>query len=89
MIPLVVIAARLTAAEITPLRLLLALATVSVVAVPFTLLGLAIGCSLPSMAVTVVAQVVFLSPVMLGVWVVALAAVGGWAYRRDEGRRFS
>ncbi|MFK3981597.1 ABC transporter permease [Micromonospora sp. NPDC050397] len=27
--------------------------------------------------------------VMLGVWVVLLAAAAGWAYRRDEGRRFS
>ena len=27
--------------------------------------------------------------VMLVVWGVALAAVAGWAYRRDEGRRFS
>lgn len=27
--------------------------------------------------------------VMLGVWVVVLAATAGWAYRRDEGRRFS
>ena len=30
-----------------------------------------------------------LSVVMLGVWIVLLAAVAGWAYRRDEGRRFS
>ncbi|MGW0504650.1 ABC transporter permease [Micromonospora sp. NPDC003241] len=136
LIPLVVIAATLTAAEITPLRFLLALATVAVIAVPFTLLGLAIGYSLPSKAAIVVAQVVFfpmafgggllsspgdapgfieaiapflptrgavelmwaavgdfqvstLSLVMLGVWVVALAAIGAWAYRRDEGRRFS
>ncbi|MFI7433314.1 ABC transporter permease [Micromonospora haikouensis] len=29
-----------------------------------------------------------LSVAMLGVWVVALAALAGWAYRRDEGRRF-
>ncbi|MFI6759161.1 ABC transporter permease [Micromonospora sp. NPDC050417] len=27
--------------------------------------------------------------VMLGVWVVVLASTAGWAYRRDEGRRFS
>ncbi|WP_329106443.1 ABC transporter permease [Micromonospora sp. NBC_01699] len=27
--------------------------------------------------------------VMLGVWVVVLALAAGWAYRRDEGRRFS
>ncbi|WP_223884540.1 ABC transporter permease [Micromonospora craniellae] len=136
LIPLVVIAATLTAAEITPARFLLALATVGVIAVPFTLLGLAIGYTLPSKAAIVVAQVVFfpmafgggllsapgdapgfieaiapflptrgavelmwaavgdfqirtLSLVMLGVWVVVLASLGGWAYRRDEGRRFS
>jgi ABC-2 type transport system permease protein len=29
-----------------------------------------------------------LAMVMLGVWVVVLAALAGWAYRRDEGRRF-
>ncbi|MEW2441439.1 hypothetical protein [Micromonospora marina] len=27
--------------------------------------------------------------VMLVVWVLVLAALAGWAYRRDEGRRFS
>ncbi|RKR89715.1 ABC-2 type transport system permease protein [Micromonospora pisi] len=27
--------------------------------------------------------------VMLGVWVVVLGSTAGWAYRRDEGRRFS
>ncbi|EWM66459.1 MULTISPECIES: ABC transporter permease [Micromonospora] len=30
-----------------------------------------------------------LSLVMLGVWVLVLAAAAGWAYRRDEGRRFT
>ncbi|WP_410810333.1 ABC transporter permease [Micromonospora sp. 067-2] len=30
-----------------------------------------------------------LALIMLGVWVVLLALVAGWAYRRDEGRRFS
>ncbi|MGW1056688.1 ABC transporter permease [Micromonospora rubida] len=29
-----------------------------------------------------------LSVAMLGVWIVGLAALAGWAYRRDEGRRF-
>jgi ABC-2 type transport system permease protein len=29
------------------------------------------------------------SAVMLGVWIVALATVAVWAYRRDEGHRFS
>lgn len=30
-----------------------------------------------------------LALVMLGVWTVALAAAAAWAYRRDEGRRFT
>ncbi|RIV36126.1 ABC transporter permease [Micromonospora radicis] len=136
LIPLVVIAATLTSARIEPAAFLLALATVTVISVPFTLMGLAIGYALPSKAAIVVAQLVFfplafgggllsapdqapgfieaiapylptrgavelmwaavggysvnpLSLVMLGVWVVVLAALAGWAYRRDEGRRFS
>ncbi|WP_230415945.1 hypothetical protein [Micromonospora tarapacensis] len=131
-----VIAATLTAARIGPGAFLLALVTVGVISVPFTLMGLSIGYSLPSKAAIVVAQLVFfplafgggllsapgsapgfieaiapylptrgavelmwaavgdysinpLSLVMLGVWVVVLAALAGWAYRRDEGRRFS
>ncbi|MEU6021051.1 ABC transporter permease [Micromonospora sp. NPDC047134] len=136
LVPVVVIAATLTQARITPGAFLLALATVAVVSVPFTLLGLTIGYALPSKAAIVVAQLVFfplafgggllsapdqapgfieaiapflptrgavelmwaavgdysvnlLSLVMLGVWVVVLATLAGWAYRRDEGRRFS
>ncbi|TCB92837.1 ABC transporter permease [Micromonospora zingiberis] len=136
LIPVVVIAATLTRARIEPAAFLLALATVAVISVPFTLMGLAIGYALPSKAAIVVAQLVFfplafgggllsapgqapgfieaiapylptrgavelmwaavgdysvspLSLVMLGVWVVVLATLAGWAYRRDEGRRFS
>ncbi|MBQ1072562.1 ABC transporter permease [Micromonospora sp. C31] len=136
LIPVVVIGATLTEARVSAPAFLLALATVAVISVPFTLLGLAIGYSMPSKAAIVVAQVVFfplafgggllsapdqapgfvevvapflptrgavelmwattgdypvnpLSMVMLGVWVVLLAVVAGWAYRRDEGRRFS
>ncbi|MFI6261615.1 ABC transporter permease [Micromonospora sp. NPDC051006] len=136
LIPVVVIGATLTAAQITPAAFLLAIGTVAVVSVPFTLMGLAIGYSLPSKAAIVIAQIVFfplafgggllsapgeapgfiealapylptrgavelmwaavgdhpvrpLSLTMLGVWVVLLAALAGWAYRRDEGRRFS
>ncbi len=134
--PVVLIAATLTEARVSAVAFLLAAATVAVVSVPFTLLGLTIGYSLPSRAAIVVAQVVFfplavggglltppdaapgfieavapflptrgavelmwaavgdyppnpVSMIMLGVWVVALAALAGWAYRRDEGRRFS
>ncbi|PZF97749.1 ABC transporter permease [Micromonospora deserti] len=136
LIPVVVIGATLTEARVSPAAFLLALATVAVVSVPFTLMGLAIGYSLPSKAAIVVAQLVFfplafgggllsapdqapgfieavapylptrgavelmwaavgeyplnpLSMIMLGAWVVGLAALAGWAYRRDEGRRFS
>ncbi|MER6753507.1 ABC transporter permease [Micromonospora echinofusca] len=136
LVPVVVIGATLTEARISAPAFLLALATVTVISVPFTLLGLAIGYSMPSKAAIVVAQVVFfplafgggllsapdqapgfveavapflptrgavelmwaavgdypvdpLSMVMLGVWVVLLAVLAGWAYQRDEGRRFS
>ncbi|MFV2113880.1 ABC transporter permease [Micromonospora sp. LOL_025] len=136
LVPVVTIGAALTEARISAPAFLLALAIVTVISVPFTLLGLAIGYSMPSKAAIVVAQVVFfplafgggllsapdqapgfveavapflptrgavelmwaavgdypvnpLSMVMLGVWVVLLALLAGWAYRRDEGRRFS
>ncbi|MFI7426156.1 ABC transporter permease [Micromonospora sp. NPDC049836] len=136
MLPVVVIAAVATAARVTPVQFLLGAVGVAVISVPFTLLGLAIGYSLPSKAAIVVAQLIFfplafgggllsgpedapgfvqaiapylptrgavelmwaavtdwrpstLSMAMLGVWIVLLAAVAAWAYRRDEGRRFS
>jgi ABC-2 type transport system permease protein len=135
LIPVVVIAAVGTEARVSGFQFLAALGTIVLIAVPFTLMGLAIGYSLPSKAAIVVAQVVFfplavgggllfppesspgfieaiapylptrgaaelmwmaatdfrpnpLSLVMLGVWVVVLAGIAGWAYRRDEGRRF-
>ncbi len=136
MIPVVVIAAVATEARVGALQFLLGLGAVAVISVPFTLLGLTIGYSLPSKAAIVVAQVIFfplafgggllsgpddapgfikaIAPylptrgavellwaavtdfrpdtralVMLAVWVLVLAAAAGWAYRRDEGRRFS
>ncbi|MCX4387214.1 ABC transporter permease [Micromonospora peucetia] len=136
LLPVVVIGATLTEARVSAAAFLLALAIVTMISVPFTLLGLSIGYSMPSKAAIVVAQVVFfplafgggllsapdqapgfveavapflptrgavelmwaavgdysvnsLSVVMLGVWVVLLAVLAGWAYRRDEGRRFS
>lgn len=135
LIPVVIIAAVATEATISLPAFLAAVGTVFVVAVPFTLLGLAIGYSLPSKAAVVVAQLVFFplafgggllsapgeapgfietiapylptrgavelmwaavgdftvdptSVIMLGVWIVILAALAAWAYRRDEGRRF-
>ncbi|MEU2613052.1 ABC transporter permease [Micromonospora sp. NPDC007271] len=136
MIPVVVIAAVGTAARVTPVQFLLGAGAVAVISVPFTLLGLAIGYSLPSKAAIVAAQLIFfplafnggllsgpdsapgfikaiapylptrgavevvwaavtdwrpsaVSLVMLGVWVVVLAGIAAWAYRRDEGRRFT
>ena len=136
MIPVVVIAAVATEARVGAVQFLLGLVAVAVISVPFTLLGLTIGYSLPSKAAIVVAQVIFfplafgggllsgpddapgfikaIAPylptrgavellwaavtdftpdtralVMLVVWVLVLAAAAGWAYRRDEGRRFS
>lgn len=135
LLPVVLIAAFLTEARVSTVGFAAATAAIAVVAVPFTLLGLAIGYALPSKAAIVVAQVVFfplafgggllsspgqapgfvetiapylptrgavelmwaavgdfrpapLSLIMLAVWIVLLAATAGWAYRRDEGRRF-
>jgi len=136
LIPLLLIAAFLTEATITPLAFLTAVGVVVLVAVPFTLMGLGIGYALPSKAAIVVAQVLFFplafggglmsapgaapgfveniapylptggavrlmwaavgdrpfemsSLVTLAVWTTALAGFAVWAYRRDEGRRFS
>jgi ABC-2 type transport system permease protein len=135
-LPVVLVAAVATEATATPLRLSIAAGTLLVGAVPFTLLGLAIGYALPAKAALAVAQLLFfplafggglmsepgrapgwveaVSPylptrgvgelmwasvstwspdrtalVMLGVWTVVFAVLAAWAYRRDEGRRFS
>ena len=136
LLPVVIIAAFLTAATLTPLAFLAAAGVTAVIAVPFILMGLAIGYSLPPKAAIVVAQVLFFPlafggglmtapggapgfveniapylptgasvrlmwaavgdfPLQVGsvlsliAWIVALAGVALWAYRRDEGRRFS
>ncbi|HET6532927.1 MAG TPA: ABC transporter permease [Actinoplanes sp.] len=136
LLPVVVIAALFTAATITTPAFLAALGTTFLVAIPFTLMGLGIGYSLPSKAAIVVAQLLFFPlafggglmtppgsapgfvedlapylptggavrlmwaavgdfPVDLGSvvalvgWTITLAALAVWAYRRDEGRRFS
>jgi len=136
LIPVVVIAALWTKATITAAAFLAALGATAVAAVPFTLLGLAIGYALPSKAAIVVAQLLFfplafggglmsapggapgfveeLAPYLpsgsaarlmwaavgdspidvvslfaLGGWTVVLGGLAVWAYRRDEGRRFS
>lgn len=136
LLPVIVIAALLTEATITPLAFVTAAGVTAVVAIPFILMGLAIGYSLSQKAAIVVAQVLFfplafagglmtapgqapgfvehLAPylptggavrlmwatvgdypfnaasiVSLIAWTIALAGLAVWAYRRDEGRRFS
>jgi ABC-2 type transport system permease protein len=136
LIPVLVIAALLTKATITPLGLLAGLGTTVLIAIPFILMGLGIGYSLPSKAAIVVAQLLFfplafggglmtapgsapgfvedIAPYLptggavrlmwaavgdfpfdlsataaLVGWTALLAGVAVWAYRRDEGRRFS
>jgi ABC-2 type transport system permease protein len=136
LIPVLVIAATLTEATITLPRLLAGVGAVLVAAVPFTLMGLAIGYWLPSKAALAVTNIMFLplafgggllanpqdlpgfieiiapylptrgavelmwaavagfepnptALVMLGVWVVACGGLAAFAYRRDEGRRFT
>ncbi|MFI7602841.1 ABC transporter permease [Actinoplanes sp. NPDC049681] len=136
LIPVVVIAAVATEASITAAGFVAALGAVVAAAVPFTLMGLAIGYSLPAKAAIVLAQVLFFPlafggglmtapgdapgfvetvapyvptgaavrlmwaavgdfPVQIAsiaallAWTAALGGVATWAYRRDEGRRFS
>lgn len=135
-VPVLLIAAFLTTATATLPQILLGLGALAVTAVPFTLLGLLLGYTLPAKGAIAVAQVVFfpmavggglltdpahppafieaVAPylpsrggvelvwaaaaghtpgtvplVMLGVWIVGCAVAAAWAYRRDEGRRFS
>jgi ABC-2 type transport system permease protein len=66
LLPVVVIAALLTAATATPVELLLGAGAAIVAAVPFTLMGLAIGYGLPMKAALVVAQVIFFPLAFLG-----------------------
>jgi ABC-2 type transport system permease protein len=136
LLPVVLIAAVATEATTSPIGLLLGAGAVFVVALPFTLMGLAIGYGLPMKAALAVAQVLFFplafggglmsapgqapgwveaiapflptrgsvelmwtavgdftpdttSIAMLAVWIAAMAGLAAWAYRRDEGRRFS
>ena len=135
-VPVVIVAAVATEATASARQLALAAGALLAGAIPFTLLGLAIGYALPFKAALAVAQVLFLplavggglmsdpnnmpgwlaaiSPylptrgagelmwaaltdyavdstamVTLGAWTVVLAVIAVWAYRRDEGVRFS
>jgi ABC-2 type transport system permease protein len=58
-LPVLVIAALFTKATVTPAGLLLGIGALLVASVPFTLMGLFIGYTLPSKAAIAVAQVVF------------------------------
>ena len=136
LLPVVLIAAFLTAATVSPVAFLTAIGVTAVISVPFILMGLAIGYSMPPKAAVVVAQVLFFplafagglmtapggapgfvedlapylptggavrlmwatvgdypfnigSVVSLLAWTALLGAFAVWAYRRDEGRRFS
>ncbi|MGW0804551.1 ABC transporter permease [Nonomuraea sp. NPDC002799] len=135
-IPVLVVAALLTEATITPVKLLLGLGALVAGGIPFILMALFIGLTLTSKAAIAVSQILFfplailgglllppqvlpdfidvVSPytpargvaellwlvtvdrapnvvalVMLAVWTVVTAAAAVWAYRRDEGRRFT
>lgn len=78
LLPVVLIAAFLTEATTTPLRLLLAAGTVVVVAVPFTLMGLAIGYSMPMKAALAVVQLVFFPLAFGGGLLSAPGQAPGW-----------
>ena len=59
LLPIILIGALLTSAEASPARVLLGLAAIAVAALPFMLLGMAIGYALPMMAAIAVIQVMF------------------------------
>lgn len=136
LLSVLIVAAVATEATITPTELLLGIGALIVAAVPFTMLGLAIGYALPMKGALALAQLLFfplafgggllgppgegpgfveavapflptrgaaelmwaavgdyeinpLAVAMLGVWIVVTGLLAVWAYRRDEGRRFS
>lgn len=76
--PVVLIAAVATEATIEPGQFALAAATVVVIAIPFTLMGLTIGYSLPSKAAIAVAQVLFLPLAFAGGLLSAPGQAPGW-----------
>lgn len=135
-IPVLLIAAFLTAATVTPPRLVAGIGAVLLGSVPFALLGLFVGYLLPIKAAIPVTQLLFFPIAILGgllsdptsppsfiaaigpflpsrgavemvwsvttgfgtnpvalimfvVWTVGAAAAAVWAYRRDEGRRYT
>jgi ABC-2 type transport system permease protein len=76
--PVVVIAAVWTEATVEPARLALAAGTVVLIAIPFTLMGLTIGYSLPSKAAIAVAQVLFFPLAFAGGLLSAPGEAPGW-----------
>jgi len=78
LVPVVLIAAFLTAATTTPIRFVTAIGTVAVIAVPFCLMGLFIGYLLPMKAALAVAQVVFFPLAFGGGLLSAPGQAPGW-----------
>ncbi len=78
LLPVVLIAAVATSATTTPLRLALAAGTVLATAIPFTLMGLAIGYALPIKAALAVAQLVFFPLAFGGGLLSAPGQAPGW-----------
>jgi ABC-2 type transport system permease protein len=66
LIPVLLVAAFLTEATITPLQFLSAIGVMVLASLPFILMGLAIGYSLPSKAALVVVQLLFLPMAFAG-----------------------
>lgn len=136
LVPLLLTAALLTEATVTPTQAVLGLLALGLAGVPLLFMGVAVGYSLPVKAALPVAQVLlfplafggglFIPPEgfpgwldtvsqalptragrdlviaattgadlptsalpVLALWAVVAGAVAVWAYRRDEGRRFS
>ncbi|MET1052941.1 MAG: ABC transporter permease [Mycetocola sp.] len=82
-IPVIVIGGIFTAAEASPLRILFGFTTLAVSALPFMLIGIAVGYSMPSKAAIAVVQVIgfgfafagglFLPPIMFAPWLDTLS----------------
>ncbi|GAA5179428.1 hypothetical protein GCM10023322_09360 [Rugosimonospora acidiphila] len=66
LVPVILIAAFLTAAHTTVVGLLLGIGAAFVAAIPFTFMGLAIGYALPTKAALAVAQIIFFPLAFLG-----------------------
>lgn len=83
LLPVVVIGGLLTAAEASPLRVLVGVVALAISAIPFMLIGICIGYSMPSKAAIAVVQVVmfalafagglFLPPMLFAPWLNTLS----------------